>query len=382
MISLKIKMIQKNKQLPKGWKYERFANLGKWGSGGTPLRSNKSYYGGDIKWAIIRDLNEGILFDTKFTITEEGLENSSAKKVPKDSLLIAMYGSIGKTAITGCELTHNQAIAFLIPNKSKVNIFYVKYFIQLIISELFKLSRGGTQKNINQEILKNFEIPIPDLKQQTQIVQEIEKQFTRLDASVKDLKNTKEKLEVYRKSVLKKAFEGGEGWEEKQLGEILKVKYGKGLPKRDRNNKGTIPIYGSSGNVGTHDKYLIDFPTIIVARKGSIGNNFIVRCPCWPIDTVYYLEDISINIAYLFYSLLSSVFKDTSTAIPSLRRDDLEKIPVKYPIKPEQQTKIVKQIEKQFSIIDKLEQTVNKSLNKTEQLRKSILKSAFEGKLK
>ena len=64
------------------------------------------------------------------------------------------------------------------------------------------------------------------------------------------------------------------------------------------------------------------------------------------------------------------------------RRDDLEKIPVKYPIKPEQQTKIVKQIEKQFSIIDKLEQTVNKSLNKTEQLRKSILKSAFEGKLK
>lgn len=118
-----------------------------------------------------------------------------------------------------------------------------------------------------------------------------------------------------------------------------------------------------------------------MARKGSIGNNFIVEEACWPIDTGYYLEDIKLDIKYLFNFLNFSVFKDTSTAVPSLRREDLEAIKISFPNSKEEQQQIVSSIESKFSVIDKVEQIVETSLGKAEKLRKSILKSAFEGKL-
>jgi type I restriction enzyme S subunit len=368
------------KQIPKGWKIERLGQIAKWGSGGTPLSSKPEYYGGDIKWAIIGDLNEGLLFDTQKKITREGLENSSAKVIPKDTLLVGMYGSIGKTAITGCEMATNQAIAFAVPKENEVILKFLKYFINLNVSTLFKLSKGDTQKNISQEVLKQVEILLPSLSEQSLIVSAIETQFTRLDEAVKSLKDVRKKLEVYRKAVLKKAFEKKEGWIVSNIKNKVKVKYGKGLPERERK-EGEVPVYASAGKVGIHNKYLINFPTIIIARKGSIGNNFIVKEPCWPIDTVYYLEDIKLNLDYLFYYLNFSIFKDTSTAVPSLRREDLEMIQINYPESEKDQKKIVSEIESRFSVIDKIGKVVDKSLEKADKLRKSILKSAFEGKL-
>jgi type I restriction enzyme, S subunit len=170
-------------------------------------------------------------------------------------------------------------------------------------------------------------------------------------------------------------------WIKSKLKEVAKVRYGKGLSEENRNSNGSVPVYGSAGIVGKHDQHLINFPSIVTARKGSIGNNFITTGPFWPIDTVYYFDDIKINLNYLYYFLSFSTFKDTSTTIPSLRRVDLEAIKIRYPEKEENQNEIVDEIESRFSVVDKIEQMIGASLIKAEQLRKSILKSAFEGKL-
>ena len=113
-----------------GWSITELGSLGQWGSGGTPSRSILAYYeGGHIPWLVIGDLNEGIVFSAKATITEAGLENSSAKLLPPGVLLVAMYGSIGKTSITGVPCATNQAIAFCIPHTG-VNLGYLHRAIQ------------------------------------------------------------------------------------------------------------------------------------------------------------------------------------------------------------------------------------------------------------
>jgi len=89
-----------------------------------------------------------------------------------------------------------------------MNKDYFMYFLRLNFSNLNTDIKGAAIPHLKQDKMLYLEIRIQDIAEQQKIVSEIEKQFTRLDASVKDLKSVKEKLEVYRKSVLKSAFEG------------------------------------------------------------------------------------------------------------------------------------------------------------------------------
>src|ERR1700704_3845244 len=98
--------------LPEGWKLKTLEDVADWGSGGTPKSTEAKYYNGDIPWLIIGDLNDGEIYSSQKKITKLGLENSSAKMVPVDSILIAMYGSIGKMGIAKIPCATNQAIAF------------------------------------------------------------------------------------------------------------------------------------------------------------------------------------------------------------------------------------------------------------------------------
>ena len=97
-----------------------------WGSGGTPKATESQYYdNGDIPWLIIGDLNDGVVTESQSKITELGLKNSSAKIIPAGTLLVAMYGSIGKLGITGIECCTNQAIAFAKRTSWRIYKIYV-----------------------------------------------------------------------------------------------------------------------------------------------------------------------------------------------------------------------------------------------------------------
>ncbi len=141
-------------ELPEGWDGSALGTVAKWGSGGTPRAGTSSYYGGKIPWAIISDLNEGTVTETAQSITELGLAESSAKLIQPGSVLVAMYGSIGKTGIAGQPMATNQAIAFAVPHSSMMSREYLHLYLKSQRESFLAAGKGGTQANISQTILK------------------------------------------------------------------------------------------------------------------------------------------------------------------------------------------------------------------------------------
>lgn len=203
-----------DKILPEGWIETTLGEAFSWGSGGTPKRTNSMYYDGNIPWLIIRDLNDSYVSDSANQITEQGLVNSSAKWVESGSILIAMYGSIGKLGIATKRLTTNQAIAFTQPGL--INGKYLFYYLRSIRTILNNQGKGVAQKNISQTVLNAFPFILAPRLIQDKIVDKVEELFSYIDAGVEGLKQAKAKLQQYRQSVLKDAVTGKltEKWRE------------------------------------------------------------------------------------------------------------------------------------------------------------------------
>ncbi|MGV5046007.1 restriction endonuclease subunit S [Rhodococcus pyridinivorans] len=151
------------------WPLVPLSEVADWGSGGTPSRSNPEFYGGDIPWATIADLTDGPVLSTGESITRTALASSSAKLVPEGSVLVAMYGSIGKLGIPQVPMATNQAIAFATPRQGVLDKRFLFHFLRAQRRPLLAAGRGGTQANISQTILKSWRIPLPPLSEQCRI---------------------------------------------------------------------------------------------------------------------------------------------------------------------------------------------------------------------
>lgn len=168
-------------EVPKSWVWTTLGEVGTWQSGGTPSRSNKSYYGGNIPWLKTGDLNDGLISDIPESITEDAVANSSAKINPTGSVLIAMYGAtIGKLGILTLPATTNQACCACIEFNA-ISQLYLFYFLLSQRSTFISKGGGGAQPNISKEIIVNTFIPLPPLSEQLRIVKEIEKWFALID---------------------------------------------------------------------------------------------------------------------------------------------------------------------------------------------------------
>tara|TARA_R110002111_G_scaffold222467_1_gene284538 strand:+ start:2095 stop:3450 length:1356 start_codon:yes stop_codon:yes gene_type:complete len=143
-------------------------------SGGTPSRTRKDYYNGDIPWIKTGEVVNDIIYDTEEKITSEAIKNSSAKIYPKDSLIIAMYGqglTRGRTAKLGIDSSTNQACAVLFNIDNE--IILTDYFWVYLMNEydrLRALASGNNQPNLNAQMIKNYKVVIPPLDKQAEIV--------------------------------------------------------------------------------------------------------------------------------------------------------------------------------------------------------------------
>ena len=168
-------------EIPDNWVWTTLGEVGTWQSGGTPSRSNKSYYGGNIPWLKTGDLNDGLISDIPESITEEAVASSSAKINPTGSVLIAMYGAtIGKLGILTFPATTNQACCACIEFNA-ITQLYLFYFLLSQRSTFISKGGGGAQPNISKEIIVNTFIPLPPLSEQQRIIMEIEKWFALID---------------------------------------------------------------------------------------------------------------------------------------------------------------------------------------------------------
>ena len=175
-------------------------------SGGTPLTSKPHYYNGNIPWLRTQEVDWCEITDTSIKITEEGLQNSSAKMIPANCVIVAMYGATAaKVAINRIPLCTNQACCNLEIDES---IALVRYVYQWLCREYENLkSLGeGSQHNINANKVKSFPIPIPSLEEQQRIVDILDR-FETLTTDLQsglpaEITARRQQYEYYREQLL------------------------------------------------------------------------------------------------------------------------------------------------------------------------------------
>lgn len=155
----------------------KLGDIYKISSGGTPSRKKSAYWiNGNIPWVTTTEVTNEIITSTNECITKLGLENSSAKIYPINSLIIAMYGqgaTRGRTAKLGIEACTNQACAVLYEKKIEVETDFVWYYMQNQYEKLRSISHGSVRPNLNANDIANYEIPLPSLSEQKNIVEKI-----------------------------------------------------------------------------------------------------------------------------------------------------------------------------------------------------------------
>lgn len=404
-------------RLPVGWEIKPMSNVVTWASGGTPKASEKEYYeNGNIPWLVIGDLNDGVVAKSQTKITEAGLNNSSAKMIPPNTLLVAMYGSIGKLGITGVSCCTNQAIAFA-KELHSVSTKYMFYYMAMMKSTLISLGKGGTQKNISQSVLKSLDVIVPPLEEQSRIVARIDELFSELDKAVDTLKTTKEQLAVYRQAVLKDAFDNAQAMCERftPIEELLVTDrkgmstgpFGTMLKKHEHKTTG-VPMLGieniDSGKFIDGNKifvtpekaaelksFALKSGDIIISRSGTVGelcvvpprmegsllstNLMRVSLDCQKVLPEYFI--------YLFQSkgIVLDQVKELCKGSTRIFLNQTILKQIQFPIpNVHEQLQIINTIESRLTFCDNIEKTVDAALAQADAMRQSILKQAFEGK--
>lgn len=240
-------------------------------SGGTPLKSNEEFYvPAEIPWINSGEVRNGEIFKASKYISRLGLEKSSAKLIPANSVLVAMYGATaGQVGLLRFEAATNQAVCSILPN-DKFNPKFLYYILSSKTESLIQMSVGGAQPNISQGIIKNIEIPLPSLEVQEEIVKELDSYQAIIDGAQKVIDNWKPTLPI------------NPAWEKVKLGNVCELTYGytdtaleagdtRFIRITDIDAFGQIKDYDCKyiNSNNETDKYLLHNNDIIVARTGA-----------------------------------------------------------------------------------------------------------------
>jgi type I restriction enzyme S subunit len=148
--------------VPEGWQRGCVSDFYDTASGGTPSRTNPDFFTGEIPWVKTQELLDGFVTDTEEKITEDALKKSSAKLFPERTILLAMYGATtGQLGILASPATSNQACCAIVPKSTRASYLYAFLFFLEHKANLVGLSMGAAQKNINQQIIRQYPMLMP-----------------------------------------------------------------------------------------------------------------------------------------------------------------------------------------------------------------------------
>jgi restriction modification system DNA specificity domain protein len=244
-------------------------------SGGTPSTATPQYYKGNIPWMRTQDIDWREIHDTEIKITEEAIANSSAKLIPKNCVIVAMYGATAaKACINKIPLTTNQACCNLQIDENLAHYKYVYYWICHEYERLKALGEGS-QSNLNVKKIKSYKLPIPPLRVQARIVEILDK-FTQLEAELEaELEARRKQYAYYRDQLLNFSqyppLNVNIKWE--MLGEVAEIGTGNSN-RQDEAEDGLYPFYVRSKNILRSSTYQFDETAIIIPGEGGIGDIF------------------------------------------------------------------------------------------------------------
>lgn len=383
-------------EVPENWMLIKLGYLGRWGSGGTPSRKHPEYYEGTIPWIKTGELKNNYIYDAEEKITDEAIKKSSAKIFIKGSVLLAMYGAtIGKVAILGIDATTNQACAAIECNELIINNKFMFYYLLSQKDNFIELGKGGAQPNISQMIIKEYKCPVPPLKEQQRIVDKIESLFEKLDKANELIEEARDDFEKRKSAILEKAFRGEltkewrskknieykDSWKSGIFEDLCVLSRGFDLPSRLRV-EGEYLLVSSSGSIDTHNEAKMRAPGVVTGRSGSIGKVFYIEKDFWPLNTTLYVKEFKGNYEkYVYYYLSKFDFKkySSSTAVPTLNRNNFKGVSIMFPCL-EEQKEIVRILDDLLEQESKIEE-LTKLDEQIELIKKSILAKAFRGQL-
>ncbi len=401
--------------IPESWKWVRLGEIGIWGSGATPSRTNPDYYGGDIPWLKTGDLNDGIILKVPEFITELALEKTSVKLNPIGSVLMAMYGAtIGKLGILGIEATTNQACCACNIHNGIYNK-YLFYFLMASRKHFIKKGEGGAQPNISKEKIIKTVFPLPPLEEQKRIVAKIEALLPQIDRYEKAWSKLEEFNKRFpddmQKSILQYAVQGKlveqrseegtaeelykkiqaekqkliaekkikkekslpeitaeeipfdipESWKWVRLGEIFSLQAGKNISaieiSDNQNSEKIYPCYGGNGLRGYVSKFNTNGNFALIGRQGALCGNINVALG------LFYATEHAVVVNHFgltnyvwnryFLQALNLNQYATATAQPGLAVSNINKVLIPLPPLGEQK-RIVAKIEELLLLCERL----------------------------
>lgn len=345
--------------------------------------------------------------NTKNTVKYNKMDIDKCYIIENGDFLLAMSGATtGKTGVY-CENNPaylNQRVGNLKIYSQKVLCQkYRNYYIMYKRFAIEKKAYGGAQPNISKQMIESLRLLLPPLNEQRRIVGKIEEEFGKIDVGVEKLRFAQEQIKQYRQAVLKSAFDGKlyktTEWEEKTLGQIL-------TPRRERitpnKHNGELPFIGMDcimpNSLKIHNSYkLKDTKSVaFVFYENDVlyGRMRSYLNKVWQAtfdgassaEFIVFPENKQITSGFLKYLLHQQTFVKYATRNASGDRPrvkfeaDLAEYKIKLP-KIDEQNLIVEKIENAFSIVEDLNKIIRQNLDKAEQLKQSILKKAFEGRL-
>ncbi len=387
--------------IPEGWKLSTIEEISKVASGGTPSRKNQDYWGGSIPWVTTAEVKFGVIFDSSEKITELGLNNSSAKIFPIDTILMAMYGqgkTRGQVAKLGIEATTNQACAAIMLREE----YDVDFYFQFLMSRyehIRDMSNSGGQENLSAGIVKSIQVTVPPLLEQREISKVLSVWDKAIATTEKLLANSQKNKKGLMQQLLtgKKRlpkFDGG--WKEIRLKDVL-------TEEKERNKDNSfdrvLSVTNHSGFVLPEDQFSKriasdNVTNYKVVRKGQFGYNpsrinvgSFARLDDYdvgllsPMYVIFSIKTEILDSGYFLTWMSSNEAKQRigSSTQGSVRNsvgfDALCSIPIKLPSLEEQQ-----HISSLFCICDEEIKLLQERLNFFNQEKQALLQQLLTGK--
>ena len=322
-------------------------------SGGTPSRSKKEYWeNGTIPWVKISDFSAKHIINTQESITEQGMNCSSAKLFPKGTLLYTIFATIGEVGILDIDATTNQAIVGIMIKNSMVDQEYLYYYLMSLKDYVNRIGRGVAQNNINMSILRELEIPLPPIEKQ----KKISNIFIQLDKMIEQRQNQIDLIDELVKSRFIEMFDGE--YPEETLFNLCNIidyrgktpeKADSGLPFITAKN---VKMHHMALepreyiSKETYDKVMVrGFPKegdVVFTTEAPLGN--VCRIPHF--DTEFYIgqrivtmQTEELNPIYLEYALSAEEFvrkymrKSSGSTVKGIRVRLLEQLTIPVPLR-------------------------------------------------
>lgn len=327
--------------------------------------------------------NKLILNKKNRYISQEKFDLLTKGKVTSQDLIITLRGSIGNIVVFENDKFStafiNAQMMIIRPNIN--NKYYLYYLFQTLKSkkEIENMSSGSAQPQLTKKDLKSFKLFYPSFQEQEKIVNFL----SSVDKKISLIEEKLELFKEYKKGVMQKIFsqelrfKDNEGndypqWEEKRLGEILKIGSGKDYKHL---NKGNIPVYGTGGIITRVDSYIYNGESVGIGRKGTINKPVFFNKKFWTVDTLFYTYDFKNALPKFIYYIFNNIdwlSYNEATGVPSLSKITIQKIKINIPILEEQQ-KIANFL---FSIDTKIEK-IERELENLKEFKKGLLQQMF-----